>query len=410
MSFKSVSLREICNIDVGFPFKSKNFNLNGVGLRLVRGQNVSKGYIRWGKDTRWLDEEQVNSRMPKLSLNDVVIGMDGSLVGKNYSLLRESDLPSLLVQRVARLKAKNNNVQKYLYYLIANEKFESYIDNVKTGSTIPHISVRQLYDYKVYLPDIRIQKSISDILSSLDDKIELNQKINKNLEELAQALYKRWFVEFEFPNKDGKPYKSSGGEMIESDLGLIPKGWTTINLSELVNQKRHKTTPNKSINLIDMANMPQYSIALVGFDSGEKLQTNLFKMKEMDLLYGSIRPYLGKFGIAPFDGIRTGTIHCFNTLKDYDYSFVCGVVFSQLFNDFCNQVSHGTKMPIVKWEDFVSFKIVYDRQTSANFNDILINSFRMIVNKVNENINLAKIRDELLPRLMSGEIEVPVKD
>jgi type I restriction enzyme S subunit len=156
--------------------------------------------------------------------------------------------------------------------------------------------------------------------------------------------------------------------------------------------------------------MPQYSISLAGFDPGDKLKTNLFAMEKMDLLYGSIRPYLGKFGIAPFNGITTGTVHCISSVKEEDYSFVCGVVFSKAFNDFCNQVSHGTKMPIVKWDDFKSFKFAYESNVSTKFNKILIESFKLIVEKVNENIYLSKLRDELLPKLMSGEIEVPVGD
>ena len=77
----------------------------------------------------------------------------------------------------------------------------------------------------IYLPPLEEQEKIANILSSLDDKIELNNEMNKTLEEMAQSIFKRWFVGFEFPNADGKPYKSSGGEMVESDLGMIPKGW-----------------------------------------------------------------------------------------------------------------------------------------------------------------------------------------
>ncbi|GIQ65481.1 hypothetical protein PACILC2_40490 [Paenibacillus cisolokensis] len=109
----------------------------------------------------------------------------------------------------------------YLYYYLNSIDISGYI----TGSVQPKLSKANLNSIRILLPPILEQKGIANILRALDDKIELNNAINKNLEEMAQALFKRWFVDFEFPNENGEPYKSSGGEFEESELGLIPKGW-----------------------------------------------------------------------------------------------------------------------------------------------------------------------------------------
>ena len=95
-----------------------------------------------------------------------------------------------------------------------------------SGSAIPSTSREDFYQLPLSLPPLKTQKAIAEILSSLDDKIELNNRINQNLEELARTIFKRWFVDFEFPNENGEPYQSSGGEMVPSELGVIPEGWS----------------------------------------------------------------------------------------------------------------------------------------------------------------------------------------
>jgi len=311
------------------------------------------------------------------------------------------------------LRKKNELVDnQFIYQLLKSNDTLSKLQVIaeSRSGTFPQITFTELSNLEINLPSLKEQKAIANILSSLDDKIELNNKINKNLENLAQTFYKRWFVDFEFPNENGEPYKSSGGEMIESELGLIPKGWSVLTLDELVVKSSTKTNPDSNQKLIDMANMPSYSITLNSFDNGDKLSTNTYRMKKFSFLYGSIRPYLGKFGIAPFDGITTGTIHNFNVKDNFDYSLVATTVFSTKFNEFCIKLSHGTKMPTIKWDDFVSYIVIYSDEVSYKFNKIVRVMFEQIVNNVSENVKLSKIRDELLPKLMNGEIEVPIEE
>lgn len=242
-SWNLVRLGDVADVLVGYPFKSQYFNENNKGIRLLRGKNVTHRGLRWGSDTRWWESITPDVERYLLSENDIVIGMDGSLVGKNYALISNSDLPLLLVQRVACIRAKTGVDQKYLWFVIASEKFERYIDSIRTGTSIPHVSSKQILDYTISLPPLPVQKKIAAILSSLDDKIEINTRMNKVLEETARALFHRWFVEFEFLNDEGKPYKSSGGRMIASEMGEIPEGWRVGTVGDVV-QIFGGSTPN----------------------------------------------------------------------------------------------------------------------------------------------------------------------
>lgn len=242
-SWNLVRLGDVADVLVGYPFKSQYFNENNKGIRLLRGKNVTHRGLRWGSDTRWWESITPDVERYLLSENDIVIGMDGSLVGKNYALISNSDLPLLLVQRVACIRAKTGVDQKYLWFVIASEKFERYIDSIRTGTSIPHVSSKQILDYTISLPPLPVQKKIAAILSSLDDKIAINTRMNKVLEETARALFHRWFVEFEFPNDEGKPYKSSGGRMIASEMGEIPEGWRVGTVGDVV-QIFGGSTPN----------------------------------------------------------------------------------------------------------------------------------------------------------------------
>jgi type I restriction enzyme S subunit len=130
---------------------------------------------------------------------------------------------------------------KYLFYTLKTFDLAS----LNVGSAVPSLTTEVLNDVIITLPPLPTQTAIAEILSSLDDKIELNNKINQELEALAQALFKQWFIDFEFPDENGKPYKSSGGEMVDSELGEIPLGWKIGTLSDILEVKGGTTPSTK---------------------------------------------------------------------------------------------------------------------------------------------------------------------
>jgi type I restriction enzyme S subunit len=158
--------------------------------------------------------------------NILVIGRVGAYCGnafysRNKCWVSDNAIGIILNENVSNIK--------YIFYFLGKMN----IRNLAIGSSQPLITQDILKNIEIDLPSLEEQKRIADILTALDDKIELNNQMNQTLEEIASLFYKRWFVDFEFPDDKGKPYKSSGGEMVDSELGMIPKGWEVKNLTEI---------------------------------------------------------------------------------------------------------------------------------------------------------------------------------
>src|SRR5690625_745024 len=137
--WKKYRLKDIADVDTGFAFKSKDYELEGE-LKVIRGKNITEGELRWGSDARYWNHSAENLEKYFLKKNDIVIGMDGSKIGKNRAFVKDIDLPSILAQRVGRVKAKKGNSQKFIWYWINSNDFYQYVKYVHTGTSIPHIS------------------------------------------------------------------------------------------------------------------------------------------------------------------------------------------------------------------------------------------------------------------------------
>ena len=155
----------------------------------------------------------------------VLIGRKGSIKNVKYI-----DRPFWTIDTLFYTIINENIViPKYLFYKLSQSDLSTYNE----GSAVPSLTTATLNQIKIEIPSLKEQKRIADILTPLDNKIELNNQMNQTLEEIASLLYKRWFVDFEFPDDKGNPYKSSGGEMVDSELGMIPKGWEVKKLGEI---------------------------------------------------------------------------------------------------------------------------------------------------------------------------------
>ena len=188
MEMKKYKLGDIASIIVGYPFESERFKTNGKGVRLVRGMNVSERFLRFGEEARWWDDLSDKLRPYYLQEDDILIGMDGSKVGKNFAIVKKDDLPLLLVQRVACVRAKKGFDQHFIWQYVSSPRFMEYVNTIKTGSSIPHISSGQIASFPIFAPSYDVQKKIGALFSFLDSKISLNQAINRNLQKLYRSL------------------------------------------------------------------------------------------------------------------------------------------------------------------------------------------------------------------------------
>ena len=179
---------EHINLLSGYAFKSSEFERNS-NFKLLRGINISQGYLRWEVDQTYSWGDATDYKKYVLKLNDVVISMDGSLVGRNYAVITENNLePMLLVQRVARLRCKSTLNHRFLLQHIASERFKSYVDSVKTVTAIPHISAKDIRQFPLLLPSIKEQQKIASVLTAADQEIERLEAKLAHLKDEKKAL------------------------------------------------------------------------------------------------------------------------------------------------------------------------------------------------------------------------------
>ena len=385
MEWKEVRLGDVCNIITGFPFPGKKYSKEGI--RVVRGDNVTIGNLRWDteKDKRW-NEPFDKTEYYSLQANDIVIGMDGSRVGKNKARIKEEDLPLLLAQRVACVRHNELAEQDYLYYNIFSKKFIDYVNSIHTGSAIPHISQKQIEDYKILLPNLETQRRIASILSSLDRKIELNNKINADLEEMAQTIFKNWFVDFE-PFKDG--------QFVDSELGMIPEGWKVVKLGDFFPVKTGKKDANTaSVN----GKYPFFSC------SQNALCTDSYSFDCDAILVAGNGDFNVKWYSGKFDAYqRTYVLIPYNKKL---LALLYYVVKRNLLT--ITSKARGSVIRFITKGNLTDFEFAIPRDLE---NNEIVDVFKSINEKIfannKENSRLSLLRDTLLPRLMSGELEVP---
>ncbi|MBS3197967.1 restriction endonuclease subunit S [Turicibacter bilis] len=296
--------------------------------------------------------------------------------------------------------------KKYMYYYLNSPQVREYANIIASGSVQKDLTHKAFKIIKVAYPSLKEQKAIADILSSLDEKIELNNQMNETLEEMAQALFKRWFVDFEFPNEDGQPYKSSGGEMVESELGMIPDKWKIITLKDVAALTMGVSPSSDSYNnseeglpLINgAADFKGKNISPGKYTSSPK------KICELgDMIFG-VRATIGNTVFADKQYAIGRGVAALRPIKNVDKE----VIFYQLeyaMEKLVNSAS-GSVFSNLKKGDIESVKFAYYQPIVQQFHNIVNPIVEKIIFNDKETLNLTLIRDALLPKLMSGEIRV----
>ena len=378
------------------------------------------GNIKWLK-TKELDdikiydteekitEEGLKKSSAKLYPKDtIVMAMYGATVGK-LGIIKEEMCTN---QACCNMVVDSNKCNyKFLYYSLLYNR-ESII-NLANGAAQQNLSVGVIGDYEINLPSLEEQEKIANILSSLDDKIELNNEMNKTLEEMAQSIFKRWFVDFEFPNEDGEPYKSSGGEMVDSELGMIPKGWEVkciYDLAEYINGTSFKAKDysEKGLPIIKIAELKNGVTDGTKFFSGEK--DKKFYLKNGDILFswsGNPDTSIDTFIWDKGDAILNQ--HIFKVIPKFDKGYAFTYLMLKYLKSTFTHIARNkqtTGLGHVTVKDLKELKIALCFSKIKEFNEVAQPIVDLIFEN-NMNIEqLNKIRDSLLPKLMSGEIRV----
>lgn len=299
----------------------------------------------------------------------------------------------------------------FIYYLSISPEFRNVAIKAMNGSSgRQRVQKDVLENSEFLLPPLDEQKAIAKILSDLDEKIETNNKINKKLEEMAQAIFKQWFVDFEFPNEDGKPYKSSGGEMVESELGMIPKGWEVGSIYEVANVIYGAPFSSKKFNE-DKIGLPLIRIrdlktAKPSFYTEEK-HKNATKVKTGDILVGMDAEFTPTIWRGN-EGYLNQRVCMFKSNNDYLHDYFIYEIIKPYMN-LMEFSKVGTTVIHLGKGDIDNMKIVIpDRDILKLFYKIIDPIYSKLIEVANENRILTDLRDTLLPKLMSGEIRVPI--
>jgi len=225
-------LGDVCtDIAYGYTSSAKKYY---TGVKFLRITDIQGHSVDWD-NVPYCDINPQNLEKYQLLNGDVVVARTGSSTGMSYSM--KNDITAIFASYLIRFRLDKSILNyKFADYIFRDIRWINFIHSIKNGSSRDGANAKQMADFKFSYPvNINEQQAIAAILSSLDNLIELNTKMNKKLEEIAQAIFKQWFIDFNFPDENGNPYKDSGGEMVDSEMGLIPKGWRVGELSDVAN-------------------------------------------------------------------------------------------------------------------------------------------------------------------------------
>lgn len=399
MEFKKVKLGEISIITMGQSPKSE-FYSEIDGTPFLQGNRTFQ-HIYPVIDT-------YTKKVTKLAnANDILFSVRAPVGDINIAPV------DLCIGRgLCAIRSINNN-QEFLFYLLKSKINE--LESQATGTIFSSVNKKTLENFIVNIPNEKQQKNIGTILSNLDKKIELNQKIIANLQELSQTLFKRWFVDFEFPDENGNPYKSSGGEMVDSELGKIPKGWECVYLKDIVHHKKATFNPKKS----NESEVKHFS--LPAFDSGQyptidnvtDIKSNKWIIDENCILFSKMNPTTRRIWVTSYNenflNVASSEFVVLKSDNSYRNAFIYNICISDKFNEYLvsNTTGSTNSRQRVKPDIAVQYRFAYNEEVSYLLSEKIEPYIEKIKIIREQNQNLTQLRDTLLPKLMSGEIEIP---
>ena len=360
----------------------------------INGNNLSDGQIKIKSDTKRVNVSEYLKHKKDLNDRTLLVSINGT-IGNVATYKGEK---CILGKSACYFNILPGVCKEYIYYILLHDNFQSYAKNWATGTTIKNVSLKQMREYEFLLPSFEKQQQIAKILSSLDDKIELNTQINHNLEEQAKAIFKSWFVDFE-------PFQ--GGDFIDSELGQIPAGWRIGTLNEIADITMGQSPKGSSYNEDSVGTIFYQGRAEFTdrFPVRRLFTTEPKRMAEAGDVLLSVRAPVGDMNIANEAcciGRGLAAIHA----KKAFSSFVFYTMYA-LKPYFDKYNGEGTVFGCINKDALNSQKIIIPPDNIiSEFERTASSLDRKYLAGFQENTRLTQLRDTLLPKLMSGEIDV----
>ncbi|WP_455232600.1 restriction endonuclease subunit S [Geopseudomonas aromaticivorans] len=380
-------LGDVTEMLVGFAFKSAGFlDADAEGVRLLRGDNVQQGYLRWGDKTKkWPAADYDDLGRYQLAEGDVILAMDRPIVGNGLKMawIKAEDLPALLVQRVCRLRGKPGvALTGFIRYVLAAPEFSAHIHRVTTGANIPHISGKDIAAYEFPLPEPDDQARIVECLSAYDELIATNQRRIALLEDAARRLYHEWFVQLRFPGHESVPVQDG-----------MPEGWMRDTLDKALFLQRGFDLPNG--NRVS-GEVPVYaSTGINGYHNVAKVDGP-----------GVVTGRSGTLGAVHYVAQDFWPLNTSLWVKEFR-AISPLVAYFMLAELGLEQLNSGASVPTLDRKVVHQIPVLIPaRNVVAEFDVKAQSLFDQIQVLEKTNENTAKARDLLLPKLMSGQLDV----
>ena len=405
--WKEYKLDEVYEVSNGLSKKREEF---GFGYEFLAFTDVFNNYFVPQTLDNLVNSSEMERVKCSIKRGDVFLTRTSEKLDElGRSCVALKDYPNATFNGFTKRLRPIGNVEilpEYAGYYFRSLKFRNAVTSMSSMTTRASLNNDMISLLTITVPTLEEQENIANILSCLDEKIDLNNEMNKTLEEMAQCIFKRWFVDFEFPNENGEPYKSSGGEMVDSELGMIPNGWEVVNYintsdiqygfafkSKLFNDKEGK--PIIRIRDISNSYTPTYTT---------EEYNDLYIVTKNDILVGMD----GEFKAHIWGGKDSLLNQRVLRIRPKDNNSIAYSYFSiKEPLRYLENSKVGTTVIHLGKKDIDNIKIVYPpNNLISKYRDIADN----LINKICENkveiMELLELRDSLLPKLMSGEIKV----
>ena len=346
----------------------------------------------------------------KVQKGDILYSVVGSF-GKPVYI--DFDKPLVFQRHIAILRPKSDVNGRFLYYTMLNPQFYKIVDKLAIGCSQRTVTLDTLRGIEINLPDRDIQDKIVETLTLLDEKIAANDAVNDNLQQQLKLLYDYWFTQFDFPDKNGQPYKSSGGQMQENNILKIqmPTNWSVINIREISSITWGQCPEGKNIlplsavgdNLIDYCSGAGDMKGGFIVDCQAKTDDSRRYSHEKDILV-SVAGKIGDMCVVDHTISLGRAAMAFTALNEDEIPYIYMTLKS--LNKKMLTISSGSIQKVINNNNIDDFVFAYNRQVTKSFSNIAMPIFDELIGLAHENQALIKLRDWLLPMLMNGQATI----
>lgn len=397
MSYSKAQIANLCTLVTsgGTPLTSVPAYYDPKEVPWLKTGEVN--YCRIYDTENYISKEGLaRSSAKMIPANSVVVAMYGQ--GDTAGRVAINKIPLSTNQACCNLVI-NHVIADYEYVYYALCTLYDRLVALKNGGAQPNLNAKKIKAIEIPFPDLETQRTIASVLGAYDNLIENNQKQIKLLEEAAQRLYKEWFVDLRFPG-----YEDT------SIVDGVPEGWALGELGDIAidsGKKEKKEHRGQYQYYLPIDCLPKRSLAYTDKNDITLAESSLVAFMPNDILFGAMRPYFHKVVVARDKGLTRTTCFVINSKMPAYWAYLLLLLFSKDTVDYATQISVGTTMPYVRWKDFIHMPTLIPPEEKCD-------AFQAIVLPIIERISclavsserLIQARDRLLPKLMSGEIEV----